>query len=40
MLHKFLLDSAEEELQIKDVIAKIEAVENDIKNIKVGEEDL
>lgn len=40
VLHKALLDSAEEELQVKDVIAKIETVENDIKNIKVGEEDL
>lgn len=38
VLHKSLLDSAEEELQVKDVIAKIEAVENDIKNMKVVEE--
>lgn len=40
VLHKSLLDSAEEELQVKDVIKRIESVENDIKNIKVGEEDL
>lgn len=38
VLHKVLFDSAEEELQIKDVIAKIEAVENDIKSMKVVEE--
>lgn len=38
VLHKALLDSAEEELQVKDVIAKIEAVENDIKSMKVVED--
>lgn len=38
VLHKFLLDSVEEELQIKDVVAKIETVENDIKNMKVVED--
>lgn len=37
VLHKSLLDSAEEELQIKDVIEKIESLENDIKNMKVIE---
>lgn len=38
VLHKSLLDSAEEELQIKDVIEKIESLENDIKNMKVVED--
>lgn len=38
VLHKVLFDSAEEELQIKDVIAKIESVENDIKNMKIIED--
>ena len=38
-LHKQLFDSAEE-LQVKDVIEKIESVEKNIKNIKVGEENL
>lgn len=37
VLHKSLLDSAEEELQIKNVIEKIESVENNIKNMKVVE---
>ena len=35
--HKSLLDSAEEELQVKGVIKRIESVENDIKNMKVIE---
>lgn len=38
VLHKVLLDSAEEKLQIKDVLQKIESVENDIKNMKVVED--
>lgn len=38
VLHKSLLDSAEEELRLKDVITKIEAVENDIKSMKVVED--
>lgn len=36
-LHKQLFDSAEEELQIKDLIERIEKVENYIKNMKVIE---
>lgn len=37
VLHKQLFDSAEEELQIKDLIERIEKVENYIKNMKVIE---
>lgn len=39
VLHKALLDSAEEELQIKDLIKRIEKVENYIKNIKEKKDD-
>ena len=34
MLKKELMDSVKEELQIKDIITRIEKVENDIKNMK------
>ena len=36
-LHKQLFDSAEEELEIKGLIERIEKVENNIKNVKVIE---
>ena len=36
-LHKQLFDSAEEELEIKGLIERIEKVENYIKNMKVIE---
>ena len=34
VLKKELMDSVKEELQIKDIITRIEKVENDIKNMK------
>ena len=34
VLKKKLMDSVKEELQIKDIITRIEKVENDIKNMK------
>lgn len=37
VLHKQLFDSAEEELEIKGLIERIEKVENNIKNMKVIE---
>ena len=37
-LHKQLFDSAEEELEIKDLVKRIETAENNIKNMKVVED--
>lgn len=34
ILKKELFDSSEENLQLKDIITKIEAIENNIKNMK------
>lgn len=36
-LHKQLIDSIEEELQLKDIIDRIETAENNIKNMNIVE---
>lgn len=38
-LDKQLFDTVNEELQLKDIISKIENVENNIKNMKIIEEE-